>query len=159
MSWLHPFEPRERVGDIDASDREGNKDMTRQEFRKDSDINELLGRMETQGLIANFSRFGPDWAESNVEFPGSFQEAMALILEAQEDFMKLPSRARAEFANDPGAYLDFMSNPDNYERAVELGILPAPPGPAEQKAAQAAPANEPAGEKSENAADSDPPAA
>jgi phage internal scaffolding protein len=57
---------------------------------------------------------------------------MHYIMEAQNRFMELPAKVRKEFDNDPGAFLAFLENPNNYDRAIELGLIerqPAPPNP------------------------------
>ena len=126
MSWL-TAEERERLHagwrhpgiSIDP-----DSDRTKQEFRDECDVNKIISGMEAQGLIQNFNRFGPDWAEGEVDAPESFHEAMNMVVDAQQRFEGLPSKVRAEFANDPARFLDFMSDPDNRDRAVDLGLLP-----------------------------------
>ena len=42
---------------------------------------------------------------------------------AEEQFGALPANVRREFDNDPGKMLEFIQDPDNYERGVELGLF------------------------------------
>lgn len=53
-----------------------------------------------------------------------YQAAMEAIADAQLDFMSLPSSVRERFRNDVGQLLDFISDPENEEKARELGLLP-----------------------------------
>ena len=137
MSWLTEEEKgRDRHPGLDFTNA---KDMTKQEFRKECDINHIIGTMEAQGIIANFNRFGPDWTEGSIDAPESFHEAMIQVVEAQEMFMQIPSKVRARFANDPAQFLDFISNPENRDQAEDLGLVPArrKEGPAEPTSAEA----------------------
>jgi len=74
---------------------------------------------------------------SNV--PNDYHAAMNFVLEADSAFMEFPAEIRSRFNNDPGSFLDFVSNADNRDEAVKLGIsirppaepapLPVPPAP------------------------------
>lgn len=52
-----------------------------------------------------------------------FHSAMNKMIKAQEDFNGMPAAIRKRFGNDPGALIDFLADANNYEEAVELGIL------------------------------------
>ena len=58
-----------------------------------------------------------------------FQTAQDIILRANEQFASLPSKVRARFDNDPAKLLEFVSNKDNLDEAVRLGIALAPEEP------------------------------
>jgi hypothetical protein len=42
-------------------------------------------------------------------------------------FMSLPAKIRSRFQNDPGAFLDFVQNPENRDEMIELGLAKAQP--------------------------------
>lgn len=52
-----------------------------------------------------------------------YQDALDRVAEIDDDFYSLPSAIRKEFGNDPDTYVAFMSDPRNYQKAVELGLL------------------------------------
>lgn len=105
--------------------------LTRQEFVAESDINNIMSKYAA-GLapIPSGDRtpmFG-DFSEL-----GDYQSNMQRIIDAQEQFMQLPSRIRERFRNDPGELLSFLGDEANREEAIKLGLInnPKPEKPAE----------------------------
>lgn len=97
---------------------------TQQQFKEECDINTIVERFGLTGELPE-----------NLKVPVSgdftavtdFQSAMQLIRSSQEAFMEMPASVRERFNNDPGAFVDFVSDPENREEARKLGILnPAP---------------------------------
>lgn len=93
--------------------------MTQQAFAEDCDVNIILDRyMKTgelpkprQGIYADVSEV-PD-----------LTQAIQTVQTAQKAFDDLPSKVRFEFQNDPTQLLKFISNPNNKDRAIELGLI------------------------------------
>ena len=54
-----------------------------------------------------------------------FQHALDIVLSTQEQFDQLPSACRDRFRNDPAAFLDFVSNPENAKHFASLGLTEA----------------------------------
>lgn len=54
---------------------------------------------------------------------GSYHDTMNRLVSAQNSFMRLPSKIRQRFQNDPGQLLEFLNNKENIQEAIELGIL------------------------------------
>lgn len=114
---------------------------TKQEFKEETDINTIVERFGITGHLPTNVRIPlePDFVEAT-----TYHEALNTILAADEAFMKMPAQIRAEFNNDPGAFITFAEDENNRERAEKLGlVLPKPKQvqhPAEpQKAAQEPP--------------------
>lgn len=71
-----------------------------------------------------------------------FRSALNLVVAAKARFAALPLALRERFMNDPGRFSDFVSNPENVEEMVRLGlavkrepvVAPAP-APAKQEPA------------------------
>lgn len=128
-----PARPYPRV-QIDCS----GGGLVKQSFRDEADVNVVVrrnfgGRMPPLGIdpSANYGDF------TNVD---SYHEGMAKLVQAQEAFAGLSSEIRARFGNDPGAFVDFLGNPDNIDEARELGILaPAPEVPPGEETASETP--------------------
>jgi phage internal scaffolding protein len=53
----------------------------------------------------------------------SHQEAMSLVMAAEDHFMQLPSNIRSRFNNDPGQLLNFLGEASNREEAIKLGLI------------------------------------
>ena len=71
--------------------------------------------------------------------PTSLHDAYNRILDAQVNFLELPSAVRERFANDPMRLLSFLSDPGNRAEAQKLGLVNVSP------AAPAAPAGKAGG--------------
>lgn len=104
---------------------------TLQSFKNDADINYIISRYETTGVLVDptvpVSRT-PEFGD----FSGmpSYQEAQNVIIAAKNSFDALPSKIRERFNNDPAAYFDFVQSlkkgSEEYAEAVSLGIINKP---------------------------------
>lgn len=94
--------------------------ITEQHHKDECDIHKILRRYDKQGLITHVNqakaKYG-DYSEVN-----EYQEALNLVIQAKADFMALPSQIRSRFANDPGVFLEFATNPANADELVKLGL-------------------------------------
>lgn len=109
---------------------------TKQEFLEESDINNILERYEATGLAPqnpNAGMYG-DFSDPALQ---NYQEAMNMVIGAQELFERLPPKTRERFANDPANLIMFVQDPNNQAEAHQLGLLrddykspSAPPAPA-----------------------------
>lgn len=115
------FYERRRV-----TQKPGGSSLTRQSFAKECDVNSIMAKYRASGLVSHVNRYQGRYVDlTNV--PCEYQEALALVMDAQDMFMSLPARIRATFANDPGRFLDFVSDPRNAGAMREMGLLPARP--------------------------------
>jgi phage internal scaffolding protein len=93
---------------------------TQQQFKDDVDINNVLRQYDKHGLITHVNtakaEYG-DFTEVN-----EYQEAINTVRDAEGRFMEMPSNIRAFFDNDPGAFVEFVTNPDNADKLVEMGL-------------------------------------
>jgi len=96
---------------------------TDQSFQKDADINTIV------------ARFLKDPHNFNLKQKvGFFQEepppvtdllsAYELINATESAFASLPAKVREYFANDPFAVSEFVRDPSNRDKAIELGLIP-----------------------------------
>lgn len=53
----------------------------------------------------------------------SLQEALDLVREAENSFMRLPPELRKRFNDAPAALWEFVQDPNNWPEAVRLGLL------------------------------------
>lgn len=93
---------------------------TRQEFADECDINVLMRRYEATGVISHVQTVEGKYMDlSNVP---DLASAIDVVREANEQFMRLPARARARFDNDPVKFVEYAANPDNIEQMCEWGL-------------------------------------
>jgi phage internal scaffolding protein len=107
---------------IDASPVEGEPGAM-QQFRDQCDINNIMRRYQRTGAL--------EWATKHegtyADVTGiTFQSAQDQLLRAEQLFADLPSSIRDRFANDPGAFLDFIHDSSNRDEAIRLGLIPEP---------------------------------
>ncbi|AXH75464.1 MAG: internal scaffolding protein [Microviridae sp.] len=100
---------------------------TKQSFKDECDINTIMRRYQLTGEIAHLSQRSPIFGD----FPEmDFNQAMAIVVQARENFSQLPAEVRDRFANDPARLLAFLQDPDNREEGIKLGLLRKPEPPA-----------------------------
>lgn len=106
---------------------------TKQEFRKECDINFIVKRYNATGqLPVDMAKVQPVFAD--VSRMGSFAEALNQVRAAEEAFMMLPPELRTKFDNDPAALVSFIQDDKNYNEAVSLGLVAKPTEPTQAPA-------------------------
>ena len=98
--------------------------LTQQQFRDESDINNIVDRFMKTGHLPN-----PASMPQYVDYEGvfDFQSAMNVVRQADENFMRMDAKVRARFHNSPQEFLEFFANSDNGDEAVRLGLAVPPP--------------------------------
>lgn len=95
--------------------------LTQQHFQEECDIINIIKRHDRNGIIEHVqrgqARYG-DFSEVH-----DYREALDLVQDANEEFMKIPSDIRKQFNNNPGEFLNFVSNPDNEEEMQKMGFV------------------------------------
>lgn len=101
----------------------GQKTVTQQHMENDCNINEIMGRYLKTGILPQYPNMNPTYGDvSNL---GTYENCVQKVKAAEEDFMALPAAIRKRFGHNPGKLLEFLSNEENYEEAVKLGIVEA----------------------------------
>lgn len=122
-----PLLPRSRRGIV--MDFTDHPSMTRQEFKDECDINNIMKRYLRTGVINHLNRHEGRYGD----FPAAdFQSALELVHEGRALFDELPAKVRARFDNNPGSFLAFVQDEGNREEATMLGLLEAPTEPASE---------------------------
>lgn len=129
--------------DVDAASTEsgldcsGEPSMTKQSYAEEADINVLVRRF---GILDA----APAVPFPEMDFTGAvdYHTALNMVRGAEEAFGDLPALVRQRFDNDPGKLLQFVTQDENRDEAVKLGLVNAPP--VRQDAAPAAPVTPPA---------------
>lgn len=97
--------------------------LTKQEFAKESDINTIMKRYTSTGMLSNrIDGLHPIFADvSNI---GDYAEVLRRVDAARDAFALLPAEVRSRFGNRPDALVDFLQYEENREEAVNLGLVP-----------------------------------
>lgn len=93
--------------------------MTAQEFKKECDINNIMKKYSKTGAISHLAKHGANYGIANSV---SFHDAMNLVSTATSMFEELPANIKDKFRHDPGAFFDFVNDPNNLDEARELGL-------------------------------------
>lgn len=98
--------------------------LTKSSLKDLTDINQIVKKYARTGQWSHVSNKMPWYGD--VSGISDFKSAQDKVLQAQEEFLKLPAALREEFANDPGNLIEFLRDPKNKDRAIELGLVEAP---------------------------------
>lgn len=93
---------------------------TEQAHKATCDVNNIIRKYDKTGLILHVSRFEAQYGDMTGL---DFKTAQDLVLNAQASFDELPSNIRKYFNNSPMELLTFMEDPNNREKAIELGLI------------------------------------
>lgn len=97
--------------------------MTKQEFVRECDINNVIKQYKTQGMVTHINAKAAQGAFTDLPDSVDFQESLHIIMVAENAFMSLPSKIRDRFGQDPAEFLAFLNDPKNQDEARRLGIL------------------------------------
>lgn len=126
--------------------------MTKQSEADSCNVNLIMKKYEKHGILpvaqsaqANYGDF------SNCH---DYQTSLNAVMEAQDNFMRLPAAIRARFENDPQQFVEFVSNPANLDDCIQMGLaepkiefdLPPDDNPVADSGAGGTPADSPSGE-------------
>lgn len=97
---------------------------TQQCFKDDCNINNILKRWRKTGVLEHV-RDDPGYF-SDVTAYTDYRDALHVVMEAEQRFNDLPADLRKRFGNDPAAFVDFVSNPENFKEMQDLGLAKPP---------------------------------
>lgn len=95
------------------------KSLTIQSQQPESDINVIVARFMKSGNLP-VRDMPPNFADWTGEL--TYQDAFSLVEEAKRSFFALDADVRSKFDNDPAAFVDFASNPENYAQMAKWGL-------------------------------------
>lgn len=134
--------PPKRLGrrvSLDASEAV-EPSLAKQSFKAECDINNIMDKYKRAGVIG-FQDNMKQGRFADLTNAGDYHLSLNKVLDAQRAFDALPSGVRSAFQNDPSLMLEFVADPANLDRAIELGI--AKPREAAPAAAPGAPGGAP----------------
>ncbi len=124
--------PKRRRVSIDFT---GCPALTKQSFKNETNINNIMKKYVKTGMLAPESLANRQAVFADVSEIGDFQQCQQRVMDAEAAFKTLSSEIRTRFNNNPAELLDFCADNNNTEEAIDLGILPKPEKPPEEKKA------------------------
>lgn len=99
--------------------------LTKQSFKAECDVNEILRKWQKTGLVTHVASQPPKFGDFDqvVDYQGALNQVIA----ADAAFMALPSSVRDRFSNDAGALFAFVQDSSNRDEAISLGLIDPPP--------------------------------
>lgn len=94
--------------------------MTEQSHQESCDIHNIMRKYKQTGVIEHVAKHGGTYGDFINAL--DFKEAQDRIAEAQSMFESVPAHIRADFKNDPAAYIEFMTDPANREAIESYGL-------------------------------------
>jgi len=93
--------------------------LTEQAQKQSTDINYILRDYQRTGTLQHAKENIGKYDDVTIQ---DFQEATNLVTETNEMFEGLPSNIRNMCNNDPGQFVEFVMNPANKDKIIELGL-------------------------------------
>jgi len=109
-----PYDPK--TYGIDCSSDPGVTDPSGAE---DADINNIVARFHKTGVLPNVNVPG---VFADVSDAPSYQDALQIVINAENQFMALDAKTRKKFSNNPAEFLEFVENPENAQELVNMGL-------------------------------------
>lgn len=97
-----------------------NSRWTKQSFKDECDINTIMSRYQSTGELPDLAQRAPQYLDATGM---DYQDMQNKVVEANNLFNALPSKIRNRFANDPGEFLAFVSDPSNHSELQSMGLL------------------------------------
>lgn len=95
--------------------------VTKQSFKKECDINNILSQFKRTGIITHIQSQQPVYADLPDDM--DYQHSLAVLDAADAAFQTLPSVVRRFFDNDPAQLLQALQDPAMRPKLMELGII------------------------------------
>lgn len=99
--------------------------LTQQHMAAETDINNMINRYRKGGTI-NLNSKPATWGVAQSE---DFQTMQNMVTDMHTKFNNLPARLRSKFQNSPYQFLRWLENPENAEKAIQLGLVERPSAP------------------------------
>lgn len=105
---------------IDFSNDPG---LTDQSQAAECDVNYILKRYQQTGILPNTDVKS---VFADVSSVPDYQDALNIVINAENQFSVLDAQMRARFMNDPANFLAFVEDPKNAPELIKMGLATAP---------------------------------
>lgn len=113
---------QKQISDLTALDQTGELSLTKQAELAATDINNIMAQYEKTGILVHTNKHQGTYTD--LLDATTYHESMNAVVEAQAAFNSLPANIRSRFGNDPGAFLDFVSDKNNIPEMRKMGLVP-----------------------------------
>jgi len=94
--------------------------LTKQSFREEADINNIVNRLLRGELVNNLNEKPLQYGD--VSEITDYHTSLNQVKAAENLFMQIPAEIRVQFNNDPGQFVDFVNDPKNSDALIEMGL-------------------------------------
>lgn len=103
---------------------------TKQEHKDECDINLIMRSPNVNHLLIELAR--SDGSYQDLPDVGDFQQALAVVADANAAFELLPAKLRERYQNDPARFLSALHHPTPEDEQLlrDVGVFADPPDPA-----------------------------
>lgn len=114
----HP-NARTRYDRLDVSITFKGPGLTKQSFKDECDVNNIVAKYQKTGAITHFAKHAPQYDFCTGH---DLKESIEIVNQANEMFAELPSAVRKLCNNDPAEFLQFVQDPANAAQMSDLGL-------------------------------------
>ncbi len=94
---------------------------TKQSFKAECDINNIVKRYRKTGLVTHLAKGVPSYAD--ISSLTDYRQAIHAVRDGAEFFSGLDANVREAFENDPAAFVEYMTDPRNDgSKLRDLGV-------------------------------------
>lgn len=111
---------------ITGEDYKNEISRTKQSFSDAADINLIMKKFQKTGTLEGDLTSGMTFGD--YENASDYHTSLNKVRDAERSFAEMPAEIRARMQNDPGVFMDFVSDPDNLDEGVQLGLYDPPEG-------------------------------
>jgi phage internal scaffolding protein len=102
------------------TDVSGGPILVKQDQKKECEIKHILEKYRKKGVVTSRNPLSARFIDASNQI--DYGEALNHVVEAQQRFEELDSETRKRFGNDPKNFLDFVTNDDNLEEMIDMGL-------------------------------------
>lgn len=99
----------------------GEDSKTKQSFVAECDVNNIMAKWKRTGVMEHMASNPPTFGDFDQAI--DYQTAQNMVAAADAAFQALPAHIRERMGNNPQTFVEFMTNEDNYQEAVQLGLI------------------------------------
>lgn len=104
--------------------------LTDQSQYKDTDINNIVCRYQTTGLLDSPGAVPFETLQyGDATLLPDYQTALDLVNSVESEFSSLPSEVREKFGHDPMQLLEALQDPTKQQMLQDIGLLSKPADP------------------------------
>lgn len=96
-----------------------SESRTQQQFAESANIKNIVDRIKRGVMPIGQTRPPLNIDHTQVK---PYHEALNLVTEIKQNFLKQPAKIRERFQNDPAKMLEFLEDPKNMAQAIDLGL-------------------------------------